>query len=220
MERSGEPFADRTQAGAELGRALKKITRESAVVLGIPRGGVVVAWSLALELNAQLDIVLSRKIGAPGNPEFALGAVAEDGGVFVNREYLARAGADEGYIEREKERQLAEIRRRREMFRKICPKTPLKDRVVIVTDDGVATGATFEAAVWAVRQEAPRQLVAAIPVGPRDTLTRLARQVDQLVCLRASDSFFALSQFYLEFPQIEDEEILRILDACRQHTPE
>ncbi|MBI5149154.1 MAG: phosphoribosyltransferase [Candidatus Omnitrophica bacterium] len=216
LERSDEPFVERVEAGKLLGRAFEKIIQGSVVVLGIPRGGVVVAQALARELGAQLDIVLSRKIGAPGNPEFAVGAISEDGHLYLNQEYARRAGADEAYIEEEKKRQIAEIKRRAALFRKVHPKIPLKDRTVIVTDDGVATGATFEAALWSARCEKPCKLIAAIPVGPEDTLQRLSKHADELVCLRMPETFYALSRFYSHFEQVEDDHVLEIL---RTHNP-
>lgn len=216
LERSDDPFEDRAQAGQDLARALGKIDTKETVVLGIPRGGVVVAQYLARELNASLDIILARKIGAPGNPEFAVGAISEDGHVCLNQEYARRAGAGPAYIEEEKKRQISEIKRRAAIFRKVHPRIPLKDRTVIVTDDGVATGATFEAALWSVRSEKPRKLIAAIPVGPEDTLRRLARRSDALVCLRVPEEFYALSKFYLHFEQVDDARVLEIL---RSHNP-
>lgn len=216
LERSDVPFADRARAGKELARALGKMDPEETVVLGIPRGGVIVAKYLALELGAPLDIILARKIGAPGNPEFAVGAIGEDGHVYLNQEYARQAGADEAYIEEEKQRQMAEIKRRAAIFRKVHLQIPLKDRTVIVTDDGVATGATFEAALWSARAQKPRKLIAAIPVGPEDTLRRLAQQADELVCLRMPETFYALSQFYVHFEQVDDAQVLEILKG---HNP-
>ena len=174
------------------------------------------AQYLALELNASLDIILARKIGAPGNPEFAVGAISEDGHVYLNQEYARRAGADEAYIEEEKKRQMAGIKRRAAIFRKVHPKISLKDHTVIVTDDGVATGATFEAALWSARSEKPRKLIAAIPIGSEDTLRRLAQRSDKLVCLRVPEDFYALSKFYLHFEQVDDAQVLEIL---RSHNP-
>src|SRR3989338_1752526 len=217
IDHSSGRFDDRAQAGQELARALRKIAANEAVVLGIPRGGVIVAQYLAGELGTPLDIILARKIGAPANPEFAIGAVSEDGHVFLNQEYARQAGADEAYSEQEKQRQMAEIKRRAALFRKIQPKIPLKDRTVIVTDDGGATGGTFEAALWSARCEKPRKLIAAIPVGPEDTLRRLARQADELICLRMPEIFYALSQFYVHFEQVDDERVLEILRNSSKH---
>lgn len=217
IDRSSGCFDDRAQAGKELARALGKINAAETVVLGIPRGGVVVAQAIARESGAVLDIVLSRKIGAPGNPEFAVGAVSEAGRVSLNKEYFLQAGADETYIEEEKRRQMAEIERRRAIFREVHPKIPLKNLTVILTDDGVATGATFEAALWSAREECPRRLIAAIPVGPEDTLVRLAREADELICLRMPEIFYALSQFYVHFEQVDDAHVLEILKNSSRH---
>ena len=220
IDRSSGRFDDRAQAGKELARALGKIEMEDIVVLGVPRGGVVVAQYLARELGAPLDIILARKIGAPGNPEFAVGAISEDGHAYLNEEYARQAGADQAYIEEEKKRQMAEIKRRAAIFRKVHPRVPLKDRIVIVTDDGVATGATFEAALWSVHSEKPRKLIAAIPVGPEDTLSRLAREADELICLRMPETFYALSQFYSNFEQVDDDQVLEILrNSSRYKSP-
>lgn len=210
-ERAVGPFVDRTQAGKELGRTLVKYKGKQSVVLGIPRGGVVVACHLAQELDADLDIMLSRKIGAPGNPELAIGAVGEDGQVILSRESLRQVDADKFYIEEEAKRQTAEIKRRREIFRAVCPKISLKDRIAILTDDGVATGATFEAALLSIRAEHPQQLIAAIPVGPRDTIERLEKHADELVCLKRPSVSYALSQFYADFTQVDDGQVLEIL---------
>lgn len=191
--------------------ALKRFSGRETVVLGIPRGGVVVAAELARSLGAQLDIVLSRKIGAPGNLELAIGAVSEDGRLSLNEDIVQGMGIRPEYLEKEKNRQMAEIARRRDVFRKVRPKIFLRDRVVVLVDDGVATGATLEAAIWAVREENPQKIIAAVPVGPEETINRLAQQADEVVCLRVPEAFYALSQFYVIFDQIEDSAVLAIL---------
>ncbi len=216
VERSHEAFRDRIEAGERLAEELKKTYGNEAVVLGIPRGGVVVAGSLAHVLGAALDIVLSRKIGAPGNPEFAIGAISEGGDLFLNEDFVRQTGAGHEYIEREKTRQMAEIKRRQALFRSAHLKVPLKNRAVIVTDDGIATGATFQAALWAVRQEGPGRLIAAVPVGPEDSLYKLAEAADELLCVRVPGFFQALSQFYVWFDQIEDKQVLEILTRNRE----
>ncbi len=208
---SGEPFADRKEAGRLLAEALSHLANKKAVVLGIPRGGVVVAQGLALGLRADLDVVLSRKLGAPGHGELAVGAVAEDGRVFLNEEVVQDLGVGSDYIERERQRQLAEITRRSEQVRQVLPKVSLRKRVVVVTDDGVATGATMQAALWAARQEQPRRLIAAVPVASIDALRRVAGDADEVVCLRAPPYFAAVGQFYRVFDQVEDRDMLRLL---------
>jgi len=209
---STEPFSGRIEAGQSLARELEELRGQQAVVLGIPRGGVIVAQPICLALEADLDIVLSHKLGAPGNPELAIGAVCEDGKLFVDESIASCLSADDSYIEREKTHQLRQMAHRVQQYREILPKTPLAERIVIVTDDGVATGATMQAALWAVRQEKPQKLIAALPVGPEDTLTKLSEYADETICLRAPPFFSAISQFYLQFTQVEDEQLLEILE--------
>jgi putative phosphoribosyl transferase len=208
---SGEPFQNRSQAGKLLAEELTYLKDKKAVVLGIPRGGIVVAKYLAREIGADLDIVISRKLGAPNQSELAVGALAESGEVYLNQYVVNELGVSESYIEEEKERQMAEIKRRSQLIRSVLPRMPLKDRVVLITDDGVATGATMQAAVWAIRREKPRKLIVAIPVASEEAVTRLAQDVDELVCLRMPANFMAVGQFYYQFSQVTDEEVLEIL---------
>ncbi len=211
VSRRGERFRSRAEAGQLLGEELRGLDGEGVVVLGIPRGGLVIAREVASALAARLDIVLSRKMQAPGYPELALGSVGEDGRMFLNHNVVRETGADNAYIEQERERQLAEIRRRSKLIRGILSKEPLQGKVAIVTDDGAATGATFQAALWAVRQEKPGKLIGALPVAPEDTVYTLGRDADELVCLRAPDFFVAVGQFYERFEQVDDYEVMEIL---------
>jgi predicted phosphoribosyltransferase len=211
LSHGSELFQDRHEAGKLLAAELSDLKGKRPVVLGIPRGGVVVAKEIASKLDGDLDIVLSRKLRTPGQEELAMGSVSEDGHIFLNQEVLRGSGITRAEIEREKESQMAEIRRRIDLFRSVRPKVPLKNRIVIVTDDGIATGATTQAAFWAVRAEHPRQLLAAIPVGPEDNVKRLAADVDELLCLRTPPMFYAVGQFYRQFRQVEDEDVLEIL---------
>jgi putative phosphoribosyl transferase len=209
---SAEPLSGRIEAGQSLARELQELRGQQAVVLGIPRGGVVVAQPICLALEADLDLVLSHKLGAPDNPELAIGAVCEDGKLFVDESIASCVGADDDYIELEKTHQLQQMAHRVQQYRRILPKLPLAGRIVIVTDDGVATGATMQAALWAVRHEKPRKLIAALPVGPEETLTMLSEHADETICLKAPSFFSAISQFYLQFTQVEDEQLLEILE--------
>ncbi len=211
LSRSNEVFEDRAEAGRLLAIQLAEYKGRLPVILGVPRGGVVVAREVAHALDGSLDVVLAHKLGTPGHAELALGSIAENGKLFLNESVVASIGISDDYIEAEKARQLAQIRRRTELIRKVRPKVPLKGRIVIVTDDGVATGATTQAALWAVSMEQPEKLVAAIPVGPEDTILKLAEFVDEMVCLRAPPSFSAVGQFYDRFYPVEDEDMLRIL---------
>ena len=211
ISQSDEPFSNRQEAGLFLARELKRFQNANAVVLGIPRGGLVVACEIASGLNADLDVVLSRKLGAQSNPEFALGAISEDGHLFLNEMIAASFGNDDTYIAREKARQMEVIKQRILQYRGILPRVLLQNRIVIVTDDGVATGATMQAALWAVRQEKPQRLIAALPVGPADTIDKLAHDADEVLCLRVPSFFAAVGQYYNDFTQVEDDEVLAML---------
>ena len=214
ISHSDEACLDRQEAGRLLGDVLaagRENVQVSVVVLGIPRGGLLVAREIGRRLGAELDIALARKLGAPGNPELAIGAVAEDGHCFLDEELTRWTGADERYIQQEKARQIQEISRRLSRFRQARPKVSLQGKEVIITDDGAATGATMQAALWCARAEAPAKLVAALPVAPPDTLQRFATAADEVVCLRAPSFFQAVGQFYRDFEQTDDEEVLEIL---------
>ncbi len=215
ISRSSEAFANRDEAGKLLTVHLKKFRGQNAVVLGIPRGGVIVAVRIAQELKMDFDVVLSHKLGAPYNPELAIGAVCEDGTFFVNSQIASHTDADENYIQMEKTRQLERMTERVKQYREILPKLDLRDKVVIITDDGIATGASMQAAAWAVRRENPQKIVLAIPVGPEDSVLNISKDADETVCLRCPPYFAALSQFYLEFEQVEDSTLLEILERYK-----
>ena len=209
---SGEPFRDRAQAGQLLAEELSGLWGKNSVVLGIPRGGIIVARELARHLDADLDVVLSRKLGTPGQEELAMGSLAEDGKVFLNEEVVGMLRIPDRFVQQEKDRQMQEIRRRLQLFRTALPKTPLNNRIVIVTDDGVATGATMQAAIWAVRHEAPQRLIVAVPVAAQEALDRLSPDVDEIICLRRPYYFYAVGQFYRDFEQVTDQEVQRVLE--------
>ena len=211
ISHSDEPFKNRAEAGSLLAGALHAIKNERPVVLGIPRGGVVVARELSRLLNADLDIVLSHKLGAPRNPELAVGAISESGRIFLDDRITSLTGADGEYLKDEAKRQSAEIKRRAEAFRKMLPKRALAGRTAVITDDGVATGATMQAALWAARQEKPKRLIAACPVASSEAVERIAGYCDEVICLRLPDFFGAVGQFYINFGQTTDEEVIAIL---------
>ena len=216
LTRSGLPFKDREEAGRLLAGELSGYRDHNVVVVGIPRGGVVVASALAKGLDAPVDVILAHKLGAPGHEELAIGAISEDGRMVLNQSLVHDLGVEDSFIAEEKERQMAEIRRRSFVFRRVHPKISLADKIVIVTDDGVATGATTQAALWAVRAEKPQKLVAALPVGPEDTIIRLAEDTDELVCLKTPPYFAAVGQFFEHFMPVEDEEVVKILEENRK----
>ncbi len=212
VSRSSDAFRDRSEAGQALAFELMALRGRRPVVLGIPRGGIMVARELAVALDGQLDIGLARKLRTPGELELAMGSVSEDGRVFLNDMVVQDLDVAPALIEQERARQLDEIARRRDLFRRVRPKVGLEGRVVIVTDDGLATGATAQAALWAARQERPLRLVAAFPVGPERTVRRLAGDADEMVCLRSPSLFYAVGQFYMRFEPVEDEDVLRVLE--------
>ena len=207
-------FYDRTDAGRRLAAELEKFKGENVVVFALPRGGAPVADPIAASLDAPLDLVLVRKIGVPFQPELAMGAVADGGDPVVvrNEDVIAMADISEQAFQEVCARELEEIERRRRLYLGGRPRPEAKDRVAIVVDDGVATGATTRAALRAVRARAPKKLVLAVPVAPPDTLESLAPEVDEIVCLETHRAFGAIGFFYRDFGQISDEEVIEILN--------
>ncbi len=204
-------FRDRKEAGALLAEALRPLGLKTPLVLGLPRGGVVVAWEVAQRLGGELDVVLVRKLGAPGNPEFALGAVGE-GGVVVLKPY-AQAYADPGYLEREIARQREILKSRAQRYRKLRPPIPLEGREVVLVDDGVATGASMEAALEVVLAQRPARAVVAVPVASPEAYERLAQKAE-VVALTVPQDFAAVGAYYLDFREVTDEEVEAILKAA------
>lgn len=203
-------YKDRAEAARVLAEKLVQYRGQNPLILAIPRGAVMMGKILAEELQGELDVVLVRKIGAPGNPEYAIGAVDESGWAYLTdaAEYL-RIPHD--YIEREKERQAEICRKRRQQYTPIRPPIDPAGRIVIVTDDGLATGATMIAALHAVRTRKPAKLICAIPVAARDSLEKVRPLADSVICPLVPPNFMAVGQFYLNFSQVEDEEVERLL---------
>jgi len=211
-------FRDRCQAGRLLAEALDFLRPEAAagdvVVLAVPRGGVVVGYEIARALGAPMDVYVTRKIGAPGNPELAIGAVASAGDVVLDEGLIRDLHIPHAYVEAEIARQRDEIARRLDAYRINRPPLIVQDKTVILTDDGIATGSTILAAIRGLRSQVLRQLVLALPVGPPDTLARLEREVDRLVYLHAPEPFWAVGAFYHAFEQTTDEEVIQLLDLA------
>lgn len=207
-------FESRADAARRLAAALEHYRGRRPLVLAVPRGAVEMGAILAERLQGDLDVVLVRKLGAPGDPEFAVGAVDETGWTYV-AEHAAQAGAEPAYLEREIERQLAELRRRRARYTPGRAPLDPAGRIAIVVDDGIATGASMIAALHAVREKNPERLVCAVPVAAAETLARVRRYADEIVCLEVPIGFHAVSQFYRDFPQVGDDEVVRLLEEAR-----
>ena len=210
-------YADRADAGKVLAAAVRHELEEEHIserplVLAIPRGGVPIGRDVAEALKADLDLVVPRKLGAEGNPEYAIGAVMHDGTVYLNPEALRITGASDDYIEAEKAREMKEAGRRLEAYRDGREEPALSGRVVIVVDDGIATGATMIAALRWVRSRGARVVIAAAPVAPPSTLAELKLEADRVICPRAPEPFYAIGAFYESFGQVSDEEVEEILN--------
>jgi putative phosphoribosyl transferase len=206
-------FIDRADAGRRLARVLLAYRDRRPVVLALPRGGVPVAAEVAAALDAPLDLVLVRKIGVPEQPELAMGAVVDGGAPIVvrNEDVIALAGVDEAEFEAVRDRELAEIERRRRLYAGDRVSADVTGRTAIVIDDGVATGATTRAALRAIRIRRPARLVLAVPVAPTDTLRALREEADEVICLESHASFGAIGFYYADFSQLSDQEVKDIV---------
>jgi putative phosphoribosyl transferase len=203
-------FEDRHDAALRLVERLARYKGKNPLVLGIPRGAVPMARLIADELGGEVDVVLVRKLQAPGNPELAIGSIDESGFTQV-ADYAASTGASACYLEEEAQRQLQVMRKRRAQYTAHRPVVDPADRVVIVVDDGLATGSTMIAALHALHRRKPAHLICAVPVAPPDTAVTVGAKCDELVCLETPEHFHAVGQFYRHFPQVEDEEVIAAL---------
>jgi putative phosphoribosyl transferase len=206
-------FKDRTEAGTQLGEALREREIDVDIVLAIPRGGLPLGRAVADVLDVPLDIVVASKIGAPGNPELAIGAVASDGSVWRNEEAFHGTGANEGYFEQEREREAENARQKADRYRGERSEPDLTGKTVAVVDDGVATGSTVRACLQMLRETDARRIVLAVPVGPPDTIHELQELADEVICLETPSSFRGVGQFYERFDQVSDEEAMAYLES-------
>lgn len=210
-------FRDRDDAGQRLAQALRPLLLDHPLVLGIPRGGVVVAAAVARELNGDLGVVVARKLRAPHQPELAIGAITSDGVAWINESLAVAAGADDRYLEQEKQFQAGEARRREEVFDG-HRRPPAAGRTVLVVDDGLATGATALAAIRAMKAAGARRVILAVPVAPPESLERMREEADQVVCPFIEGDFYAIGQFYVDFRPVGDDEVRRCLAGFQQGT--
>jgi putative phosphoribosyl transferase len=213
-------FADRRQAGRLLGQAVARLALHDPVVLALPRGGVPVGFEVARAIDAPLDILLVRKIGAPGHEEYGIGALVDGAQpqVEIDQAMARMVGADQAYIDRTVARERAELERRRAAYR-TGPAEPLAGRTVILVDDGIATGGTARAALRALAKVGAKQIVLAVPVGPAETLDDLAKHCDRVVCLSMPQPFYAVGAHFEDFSQTGDAEVIELLQTARWTSP-
>ena len=216
---SGPIFTDRQQAGRQLAEQLQRFGSESPVVLALPRGGVPIGFEVAKQLEAPLDLVLVRKIGVPFQRELAYGAIVdgEQPQIVVNEDVEAFLHLSKEFLDEQSKRELAEIARRRELYLAGRPRPGIEHRTVLVVDDGIATGMTVRASLKALRRGGAKKLVLAVPVAPEDTIKKLHEDADEIVCLATPRHSYAISQFYRDFDQVSDDEVVSLL---KQSSPD
>lgn len=203
-------FENREDAATQLSAALSSYKGQDPLVLAIPRGGVPLGRIIADTLDGELNVVLVRKLGAPFNPEFAVGSIGESGKIFV-AEYAERVGADAVYLAAEADKQLDTIHRRRAQYAAVCPSVSAQGRTVIVVDDGLATGATMRSALAEIRGSQPANLICAVPVASTEAAAHIRSECDSFVCLSIESDFQGVGQFYRDFAQVSDEEAVLLL---------
>jgi putative phosphoribosyl transferase len=211
-------FGDRTDAGRQLADLLTRYRGQSPLVLGLPRGGVPVAYQVARRLGAPLDVWVVRKVGAPGQPELGVGAVAEGGALFLDRAMVRSLGFSETEVMQTAEREADEVSARVARFRGPHPAPTIEGRTVILVDDGVATGGTVRAAIRALRERRPGCIVLAVPVGAVESLETLRDEVDDLVCVHPAEFMMSVGEFYDDFSQTSDEEVQELLARAREQS--
>lgn len=208
-------YKDRQDAGQKLAKELEKYSQNKPIIIALPRGGVVVAYEIAKRLKAPLDIIIARKIGAPFNPEFGLGAISENGASTLDNEAIRHFGLTDGDVEQAINRENEVMSKKIELYRKGSIPMELKDQTVILVDDGLATGVTTKAAIMSIKQNSPKRIILAVPVSPPDAINKLLKEVDEIVCLKTPDEFYAVSAYYDNFEQISDNEVINLLHKAK-----
>lgn len=210
-------FTNREEAGRQLAAELLQYRDDpQGLILALPRGGVAIGYQLSLALHLPLDVFITRKIGAPGNPEYAIGAVTETGSHYLNQEAIDSFGLSRQDLERSIQSQEREIARRRDLYRQGRPLPNIRGGTVLLVDDGIATGSTFLASALAIRSLHPRRLVGVIPVGPPSTIREVRGHVDELVVLMTPAPFHAVGNFFTDFTQVEDRDVLEYLNLAEE----
>lgn len=210
-------FLDRSDAGEKIADSLYKFKDEDVIVLAIPRGGLEIAYDTIKKFDFKWDLIIPRKIGAPHNKEFAIGAVSVDGSYFINEDYVKKLNISQDYIEKEVKEQINEIKRRMKDYRGKDTFPEVKDKTVIIIDDGIATGFTILAVIKAVKKKRAKKIILAIPVGPRETIEEFKEIVDEVICLYIPDEFYAVGSYYMDFKQVEEVEVFKIINELRDN---
>jgi putative phosphoribosyl transferase len=216
MKRTSQIFQNRIQAGQELAEKLKNYAdNPNVIVLALPRGGIPIGYEIAKKLNAPLDAFLVRKLGVPWHPELAMGAIAIGGIRVLNEDVTRTLNITPEVIEQVSQQENLELQRRNQLYRHGNAHPDLSKRIVILVDDGLATGATMRAAVEAIKQAKPQRIIVAVPVAPRETYEEFKKWVDEIVCLETPEVFYSISQWYEQFPQTSDEEVIELLAEAK-----
>ena len=208
-------FVDRKDAGEKLSIALKKFKDENPIVLAIPRGGIVTAYETIKKLGFQWDLIIPRKIGLPHNKEVAIGAVSLDGTYILNEEYIDMLNISQEYIKKEVFEQIEEMKRRLNKYKGNENFPNVKNKTVLIIDDGIATGFTIQAAIKSIKKHNAKKIILAVPVGPQDTISLLEKIVDEVICLHIPYEFYAVGSYYKRFEQTTDEEVINIVHELK-----
>jgi predicted phosphoribosyltransferase len=208
-------FLDRNDAGEKLTHSLEKFRNEDVIVLAVPRGGLAIAYDIIKRFGFKWDLIIPRKIGAPHNKEYAIGAVSVDGSYFLNHDYVKMLGISQDYIDKEVLEETKEIKRRMKEYRGTDTFPEVKDKTAIIIDDGIATGFTTLAVIKAVKKQGAKKIILAIPVGPRETIEEFKELVDEVICLYIPEEFYAVGSYYMNFEQVTEMEVLKIMKELR-----